>query len=487
MIFLKFLVTGLFTALLFPPYFFLPIGFIIFPYLTFLILKLDSKSYFLNYFLCGFLYFFGFLSIFLIWIINPFFVYESTKDYAFLSFILIFLISFIFGVSFILFKYINNLFLKIIFLPSLFVCFELLISNFWFGFPWISFALIISNNFIGLFFLKFFGSHFVSFLVIIIYIFPIFFFYRKETYLKKKFLYSVPVFFLIVTISFYIINLNNIVEKKEKNISFEIFQINKPLIIKNEKRSESYKSIISLIKKSEADIIIFAENNFPYIIENKDDLKIGDYLKENQTLIIGATRIEKNKFYNTFVSINKNSVKFFDKKYLVPFGEFLPFRKYLNFMEMIAGSNDYSKGENPRLINISNEISIVPIICYEILFFWKLLDKQNNQSDLLINITNDSWFGKHSGPYQHFYLSKMRAAEFNKPLIRVSNNGISAIINSDGKNLISSNLNEKTRIKYELTFSNKNSYLSYHIYFRILVVILFIFILIISFKKNYEQ
>ena len=77
MIFLKFLVTGLFTALLFPPYFFLPIGFIIFPYLTFLILKLDSKSYFLNYFLCGFLYFFGFLSIFLIWIINPFFVFQK--------------------------------------------------------------------------------------------------------------------------------------------------------------------------------------------------------------------------------------------------------------------------------------------------------------------------------------------------------------------------------------------------------------------------
>ena len=67
----------------------------------------------------------------------------------------------------------------------------------------------------------------------------------------------------------------------------------------------------------------------------------------------------------------------------------------------------------------------------------------------MINITNDAWFGSISGPYQHFYLSRMRAVEFNKPLIRVSNNGISAIINNKGKiiDYIPLNLKEPLKIQ----------------------------------------
>ena len=90
-------------------------------------------------------------------------------------------------------------------------------------------------------------------------------------------------------------------------------------------------------------------------------------------------------------------------------------------------------GKKNRLINTTYDFDFIPVICYEIIFFNDLLSKINQKSPILINITNDAWFGKHSGPYQHFYLSRIRSTEFNKFLIRVSNNGVSATIDNYGR------------------------------------------------------
>ena len=80
--------------------------------------------------------------------------------------------------------------------------------------------------------------------------------------------------------------------------------------------------IIKHIDESTADLLIFGENNFPYLLDNLDLKIIKDALKENQTLIIGATRYENNKYYNSLVNINLVNVTYFDKKILVPFGSF---------------------------------------------------------------------------------------------------------------------------------------------------------------------
>ena len=73
-------------------------------------------------------------------------------------------------------------------------------------------------------------------------------------------------------------------------------------------------------------------------------------------------------------------------------------------MEAISGSQDFSSGSQNRILDLNDKISFIPIICYEIIFFWKLIDTTNYNADILINITNDSWFGQKIGPYQHFYL-----------------------------------------------------------------------------------
>ena len=105
--------------------------------------------------------------------------------------------------------------------------------------------------------------------------------------------------------------------------------------------------------------------------------------------------------------------------------------------------------------------------------------------DLLINITNDFWFGDYIGPYQHFYLSKLRAAEFNKNLIRVSNNGISSIIDNNGNILISSDLNKKDKLNYRLLIKDeKNLIILHKILGYILTIFCFISLFVLKLKDE---
>ena len=244
--------------------------------------------------------------------------------------------------------------------------------------------------------------------------------------------------------------------------------------------------IINNIQKSTADLLIFGENNFPYLLDNLNLKILKDSLKENQVLIIGATRFENNKYYNSLISITKSKVNYFDKKILVPFGEFLPLRDSLNFLERIVGPNNFSNGIKQRLINLPNNISFIPVICYEIVFYWKLLNKLNYNSNFIINITNDFWFGKYIGPYQHFYLTKIRAAEFNKPIIRVSNNGISAVIDNKGSIIKNTELNNTEKFKYKLYLQENINFVNLHLLLKIYFLIIFLLFTLYYLRKNVE-
>ena len=171
----------------------------------------------------------------------------------------------------------------------------------------------------------------------------------------------------------------------------------------------------------------------------------------------------------------------------MPFGEFLPLRQYIDFLSPISGSFDFSPGSKDRLIFLDDKISYIPIICYEIIFYWKILNEFNFNSNFIVNITNDIWFGKYSGPYQHYYLTKLRAAEFNKPIIRVSNNGISGIIDENGNTLDLINLNTVGSSNFSLPINSEKSYYKTHYFLKIYIFIFFIFLIIVGLKKKYEN
>ncbi len=484
MITLIYLTLGLLTSLLFPPYFFFPLGFIIFPSLCLLLDSNRKNNSNLNIFNNFSLFGLGFFMSYLIWVKNPFFVFEETKNFFLVFLLLIILLSLILSLIFvIILKFGKNI--PIIFLiPFMFTITEYVISVIFYGFPWFTFSLVISSNEYLLFSLKSFGTLISSYLIIQIFCLP--FIIITKVNLKKEMRYF-SLFIVLPIIILLILNFNSKNnDLKTTTIDLEIFQLNFKNNDKSVAPEEKLNTIINYVQKSTADLLIFGENNFPYLLDNLDLKILKESLKENQVLIIGATRFENDKYYNSLINITASKVTYFDKKILVPFGEFLPLRDSLNFLERIVGPNNFSNGNEQRLINLPNNISFIPVICYEIVFYWKLLNKLNYNSNFIINITNDFWFGKYIGPYQHFYLTKIRAAEFNKPIIRVSNNGISAVIDNKGSIIKNTELNNTVKFKHKLYIQENINFVNLHLILKIYFLIIFLLITFYYLRKNVE-
>lgn len=122
----------------------------------------------------------------------------------------------------------------------------------------------------------------------------------------------------------------------------------------------------------------------------------------------------------------------YDKSHLVPFGEYMPFRAWLPFKKITAGTIDLSAGPGPQTLTLPHLPPFAPLICYEAIFPGAIIAPQQRPAWIL-NVTNDAWYGRSSGPYQHFAAARTRAVEEGLPLIRVANNGISGVIGPDGR------------------------------------------------------
>jgi apolipoprotein N-acyltransferase len=459
----------------------LPLGFVIFPYLIILISNLSNQKSFFTFFFNGFLFGLGFLIIYLSWVHSPFLVYEATEGYAFLALLLPVFLSIFFGLGFVIYKYLILKFHIILITPFIFVLIEFAISNFIYGFPWVSNSLILSNNIPGFFLIKYLGTITSGYLILLLFLLPLIFSYFrsiKQNYKQLLIVYSPLIFFFLLVIFSFVSKQKML----NKEVVLEINQLVNPINSINKKNTEEI--IKKLINESKSDYIIFAENNFPYLIDKNNLNTLNTFIKDNKKVIIGATTIHDGDYYNSFFLLEKNKIQTFDKQILVPFGEFLPFRKYLNFMEIISGSTDYQKGDAERIITTSDNLKILPIICYEIVFDKIFNNINKKEIDILVNITNDSWFGTRSGPYQHFYISRLKALVANKSLLRVSNNGISAIIDNNGKIIKSSKLNKITQLKYKLKINNNISYFSIHKIFTFYLFSIFIFLIIYSKRKE---
>ena len=462
----------------------LPLGFIIFPLLTNFLFQDSNKKTLLNFFFMGFSFGFGFLIIFLSWIYNPFLIYESTKLFAPLAILLPIFLSIFFGFSFLLYKLCKNYIFTVLITPFVFTFIEILISNFIYGFPWVTNSLILSNNLFGFYLIKYSGTITSGFLIILIFVIPSIFSDLKKNLSSKYLILSIftPFVFISLIICY---NYFFIIDDNSKELKIEVHQILSPINKNNKNKIE--QNINNIIKNSNSDYIIFAENNLPYLVNEKNILDLNKYIKDKVKVIIGASTFRNDHYYNSFLLLEKDNIQYFDKKFLVPFGEFLPFRKYLYFMELISGSVDFQSGNIDRILKTKDKINILPIICYEIIFDEVFNDINKNKIDLLINITNDSWFGNKIGPYQHFYLARMKALVANKPLLRVSNNGISAIIDHNGYIIKSSTLNTRAALSYTLKLTNSISYLNVHKFLFYYLAVLFFVFLILNRKKMNVQ
>lgn len=171
-------------------------------------------------------------------------------------------------------------------------------------------------------------------------------------------------------------------------------------------------------------------------------------------LATGIARVEDDLYYNSFALADRTGevLASYDKAHLVPFGEYMPFRRVMSRLGMRGlaefQGQGFEPGPGPALIDIPGIGLARPLICYEGIFAEEIGARPRPR--LLLLVTNDAWFGSFAGPQQHLALGRLRAIEQGLPLVRSANTGISAIIDGYGRVLASLPLNEAGAIEAPL-------------------------------------
>lgn len=185
-----------------------------------------------------------------------------------------------------------------------------------------------------------------------------------------------------------------------------------------------------------SDVIIWPEAAVPLPLQDAKPFinELDEKAKaSNTTLILGIPiQAEEGGYYNSIITLGKDK-GVYSKRLLVPFGEYTPFARYLSnalkFMDIPMSEMVAGKTYTPLF---AGNVKILASICYEIAF--PVLTRTRDKSPgFLLVLTNDAWFGDSSAEPQHLQMAAMRALEFHKPVLFVSNDGITAIINPDGK------------------------------------------------------
>lgn len=251
------------------------------------------------------------------------------------------------------------------------------------------------------------------------------------------------------------------------------------------------------------DAILWSETSIPEIIAPQNYSLIGtisSLASKQRYLISGGIHLEGSNYndyqiWNSMFVFDDNGVnQFYDKQHLVPFGEYVPLHQYLSFLfiddvvnKITGGGVGFSSGQGEKIIKLP-KFSFIPLLCYEVIFSNELVNESNINADLMINLTNDSWFGKATGPYQHLQMSQMRAIEFAKPMLRVAQTGITANINHQGKIIDKIELNQRGAINVEVYKNPKTSFYARNQHLAVILIIFINFLtLIILFFKLHKK
>ena len=133
---------------------------------------------------------------------------------------------------------------------------------------------------------------------------------------------------------------------------------------------------------------------------------------------------------------------YYDKIHLVPFGEYVPWKKILFFVDkLVQAAGNFASGKQAVVLEVS-AARVGVLICYEAIFPKLSRNLANGGANLLVNITNDAWFGRSSAPHQHLSMAVLRAVENRIPIARCANTGISAFIDTRGRILQKTGLYE---------------------------------------------
>ena len=191
--------------------------------------------------------------------------------------------------------------------------------------------------------------------------------------------------------------------------------------------------------QSDARLIVFPETALPILrneIPKNYISALKEYLKQhNADVLIGSFEKEKGRYYNSMYSEGVSPSQNYRKNHLVPFGEFIPMRWmlgwFINNVLNIPMSDLSSGGEHQALLNLAGQ-RIAMNICYEDVFGEEII-RALPEATLLLNTSNDAWYGHSSAAIQHNQISQMRALESGRMMLRATNTGVTSVIDRDGQ------------------------------------------------------
>ena len=430
----------------------------------------------ISIFWAGHLFGFGYFLVGLYWIGNALLT-DATQFAFFIPFAYLglpFALAFFYAIALWLFEKITHylvgknkdyIFYKYLMFISILALFDYLRGHIFTGFPWnlpvyttISMPLFMQPSY----FLGIYVYNFVWLLLV-----GSFGLYFLKVHFKKWVLFSVQTI-LITSITLYgywhihYDNQINHLTSDDKKTIIRIIQpnIQQKLKWSAEEATHNFNQLLSLsgtdLNPDYHYIFIWPETALPFNPEHDFAAasRITDLLDNKHTLITGKMRfIEKNitkgeyEFYNSIfkISADGNIESVFDKVHLVPFGEYLPLRFILSrigFSQVNFFKSEFSSGKNFTPFMLDNNLKAGGLICYEAIFpeYSNIIKK--NHANIIINLTNDAWFGNSFGPYQHLVQTQFRAVENNIPIIRSANTGISSFIDNKGMIIKSLGINK---------------------------------------------
>ena len=248
------------------------------------------------------------------------------------------------------------------------------------------------------------------------------------------------------------------------------------------KIEDNLNKLIDTVSK-DSELVVLPEAELPY---SQNSIRFIDFLKNteiSEKIILGVWKYDDAKLYNAIYSPRYNEA--YKKIHLVPFGEYIPFieglRGIINFFDLPM-SNVSHGSQLQENIRILDNIPISSPICFDIAFP-NTVRKMNKSSLLMINVSNDTWFGNSIGPYHHLSIARVRSIENNRYTIRATNDGISAIISNKGTIVTlldkgkSGILEGNVKLIKNSTFYSRNGHLFFIILSFIIVLIPFLMII----------
>jgi apolipoprotein N-acyltransferase len=350
------------------------------------------------------------------------------------------------------------------------------------GFPWSNLAHSQYNFLAFIQIASITGTYFLSFLLVAINCLV------YEILSRKRFPLAYGSIVITLAATCLIFGSYRLHESIKGDIPVSIIQGN---IKQDIKFDEAYKNAIintytslSLEHGKSASLVIWPETAMPFIFfsdQSRYTIESIPQSLSNHLLFGTVSKDSRGRYYNTAYMIGKKGEieGEYSKVHLVPFGEYTPLATYFPFLEEIsvAAGNFFSGPNHSPIASVVGKMGM--LICYEGVYPYISNDTVSRGADVLVNITNDAWFGKTSAPYQHFAFYVFRAIETDRFVLRAANTGVSAIIDPRGRTLAKTGIFQKAVLNGSFSSRNtKTTYVTYGDYFVLLSLLALVAIVI---------